>query len=276
VENMDGAGSLIAANHLYNVARPDGLTIGVFNEQQVLNQLTGAEGVQFDARRFGWIGSALKNTPACSIRADSPYRSGQDLLRQDLPPLVLGGTAAGANTDDFPRLLTSLFGMNLKLVSGYRGTAEIRLAVEAREVDGLCWSIEALEVGAPTWIETQFVTVPIYQASQPDSELEARFPTARRAEDLTQDDQVKRLVRAANAPGEFSRPFAGPPSMPEERLQALRAAFKATMEDPEFLAEAKQARLAIAPTYGDDTARIVNEVLSLPPELATRLAEIRR
>jgi tripartite-type tricarboxylate transporter receptor subunit TctC len=276
VENMDGAGSLIAANHLYKVARPDGLTIGLFNEQQILNQATGADGVQFDARRFGWIGSALKNTPLCSIRADSPYKNGNDLLRQDLPPLVLGGTGPGANTDDFPKLLTAVFGMNIKLVSGYRGSAEIRLATETKEVDGLCWSLEALEAGAPSWLETQFVTIPIYQASQPDSALEARFPTARRAEDLAKSDQERQLIRAANAPGEFSRPFVAPPGVAAERLQALRAAYKATMEDPAFLADAQQARLTIAPTFGDDTARIANQVLDLPPEQARRLAEIRK
>jgi tripartite-type tricarboxylate transporter receptor subunit TctC len=276
VENMDGAGSLIAANHLFSVARPDGLTIGLFNEQQILNQATGVEGVQFDGRRFGWIGSALKNTPLCSIRSDSPYRTGNDLLRHDLPPLVLGGTGPGANTDDFPKLLTAMYGTNIKLVSGYRGTADIRLATETREVDGLCWSLEALEVGAPSWLETQFVIVPIYQASQADPALEARFPTARRAEDLAKSDDERQLIRAANAPGEVSRPFVAPPGVPAERLQALRAAFKATLEDPAFLADAQQARMTIAPTFGEDTARIVNQVLDLAPEQAKRLAEIRK
>ncbi|HZT07351.1 MAG TPA: tripartite tricarboxylate transporter substrate-binding protein [Chloroflexota bacterium] len=86
VQNMDGAGSLVAANFLYNAAKPDGLTIGTFNEQQVLNQITAADGVQFDARKFSWIGSALGNTPICSVRADSPYKTAADLLRHDLPP----------------------------------------------------------------------------------------------------------------------------------------------------------------------------------------------
>jgi tripartite-type tricarboxylate transporter receptor subunit TctC len=276
VENMDGAGSLVAANHLFNVAKPDGLTIGLFNEQQVLNQLTGAEGINFDARRFSWIGSAVKNRTLCSIRADSPYKTGDDFLRQDLPPLVLGGTAAGANTDDFPKLLVALFGMNLKLVSGYRGTAEIRLAVENRELDGLCWSWEALEAGASGWIETGFITIPLYSAAQPDADLEARDPNARRVEDLAGDEQTKSLIRAANAPGEMAKPFVAPPGTPADRLQVLRDAFKATVEDPAFQADTKQAKLAITPTFGEDTAHMVNQVLDLPPEQARRLAEIRR
>ncbi len=276
VQNMDGAGSLVAANYLYNVAKPDGLTFGTFNEQQVLNQATAAEGIQFDARKFSWIGSALGNTPVCSIRSDSPYKSAADLLRRDLPPLVVGGTAPGANTDDFPKLLNAVLGTNFKLVSGYRGSADIRLAIEAGEVDGICWSREALQSGAPEWIATGFISVPIYEAAQRDPALEAEFPGATRVEELTTDEAIRRLVRAANAPGDISKPFAGPPGIPADRLQALREAFKATMEDPAFLAEAERAHMTIVPTFGDRTEQIVKEILDLPPDLARRLAEIRR
>ena len=276
VENMDGAGSLVAVNYLYNVAKPDGLSFGTFNEQQVLNQVTGIEGVQFDARKLSWIGSASGNTPLCSIRADSRYQSGRDLLRSDLPPLVVGGTAPGANTDDFPKLLNSLLGTNFKLVSGYRGSADIRLATEAGEVEGICWSLEALESGAPQWIENRFISIPIYEGGAQNTTLEARFPNAIRAEDLTTDEAVRRLIRAANAPGDIAKPFAGPPGIPPDRLQTLRDAFKETVADPAFLADAEQAKLTIVATFGEDTARIVGEILDLPPDLAARLAEIRK
>lgn len=276
VENMDGAGSLIAANHLYNVAKPDGLTIGTFNEQQVLNQTIGMDGVQFDARKFSWIGSALKNTTACTIRADSPYKKAEDFLRKDLPPLLLGGTAPGANTDDFPKLLAALFGTNLRLVSGYRGTADIRLATESREVDGMCWSWESLQATAKHWLDTDFITLPIYQAQERHPKLEERFPNARRAEDLVADEQTKKLIRAANAPGDISKPFVGPPGIPADRLKALQDAFTATMQDPAFLTDTEQARLEIDSNSGEKTAQIVNEILSLPPDLAKRLTEIRK
>lgn len=274
VENMPGAGSLIAANHLYNVAAPDGLTIGVFNERQVLNQITGAEGVQFDARKFGWLGNSLQTTTLCTIRSDSPYATGQDLLRKDLPPLVLGGTGPGAGTVDFPKLLTAALGANIRLVTGYGGTAEIRLAVEGREVDGLCWSYQSTIATAKHWVDTNFIRGPVYQAPEKSAKLEAQFPGAVRVEDLASDEQTKRLIRAASAPEAISRPFVAPPGLPPDRLKALQDAFWATMNDPALLADAEQIRLDLDPNPAAKTEAIVNEILGLPPDLAKRLGEI--
>jgi tripartite-type tricarboxylate transporter receptor subunit TctC len=276
VENMDGAGSLLALNHVYNVARPDGLTMGTFNELQVLNQVTGAEGVQFDARKLGWVGSAVKATTACTIRADSPYRVPEDLVRKDLPPLVLGGIGAGSNTDDFPKVLTGVLGANIRLVSGYTGTSTIRLAVESKEVDGLCWSYESVASTAKNWLDTNFIRVIVYQSNERAPKVETPFPTAKRAEDLTTDPQSKAVIRASMAPGAISKPFVVPPGVPPERFQALRDAFWATMQDPEFQADSEQARQDLDPSPGDVTERVVNEILGLSPELARRLAEIRK
>lgn len=276
VENMEGAGSLIATNHLYNVAKPDGLTIGVFNELQVLNQLTGAEGVQFDGRKFGWVGNAQRTTVACTVRADSPYTTAQDLSRRDLPPLVLGGTGPGADTHDFPKVLIGALGANIKLVLGYTGTGPIRLAVESREVEGMCWAYESVLATAQNWLETNFINVFIYQSRARDQRIEQRFPNARRAEDLTDDAGAKSLLRATTAPGAMAKPFAAPPGVPPDRLKALQDAFAATVKDPAFLAEAEQARLDIDPNPGPETQRIVNEILDLAPDLARRLGEIRK
>ena len=181
VENMDGAASLIAANHLYNLAKPDGLTIGVFNEAQVVNQATGGEGIAFDARKFGWLGNVQKVNTACTVRADSPYSTMQDLSRRDLPPLVLGSVGPGTATDEFPKILSSVFGANIRLVSGYGGTAPIRLAVESREVDGLCWAWDSVLGTARNWLETNYIKVPVYQGVEPDERIMSRFPTAVRA-----------------------------------------------------------------------------------------------
>src|SRR6185503_15087233 len=100
VENMDGAGSMLSMNQVYNTAKPDGLTMNVFNEAQILNQVVSSEGVNFDAKKMGWVGNAQRSTTACTIRADTPYQKAEDWLRKDLPPLNLGGTAPGSSTDD--------------------------------------------------------------------------------------------------------------------------------------------------------------------------------
>lgn len=276
VENMDGAGSLISANHIYNVAKPDGLTFGTFNELQVMNQLTGTEGVQFDARKFAWIGSAVRSTTACTIRADSPYKTAQDLKRRDLPPLIVGGTAPGANTDDFPKLLNALAGTNMRLVSGYRGTSDIRLATESNEVQGMCWSFESLQATAQRWVDDNFIIVPVYQARGKSAKILERYPNAVLAEDLVTDETSKKLIRAANAPGEISKPFAAPPGTPPHLLQTLREGFWAAVADPELLADVAQARLDQDPREGAEVEQIVGEILSLDSALAKRLAEIRQ
>ncbi len=276
VENMEGAGSLIAANHVYNVAKPDGLTIGAINELQVINQLTGVDGVRFDARKFGWLGNVQKNSLVCTIRSDTPYKVGRDLLRQDLPPLIIGATGPGADTYDFPKALIGALGANIRVVTGYQGTAPIRLAVESREVEGLCWAFESVIATAQSWLETGFATAIIYQASAPDPRVEQRFPGVQRAEDLASDEQGKRLIRAATAPGAISKPWLLPPGTPQDRVAALQKAFADTMEDPAFKADAEQAKVDLNPNSAAETQRIVNEILDLPPDLATRLAEIRK
>ncbi len=276
VENMDGAGSLIAANHIFNVAKPDGLTIGAINEVQVINQLTGGEGVAFDARKFGWIGNVQKNSQACTIRADSPYKTARDLLRQDLPPLVVGATGPGADTYDFPKALAGALGANIRVVSGYTGTAPIRLAVESREVDGLCWTYESYVSTASSWIDSGFSNLVVYQADKPDPRIEQRFPGVPRAEDLAPNDEARKLIRAATAAGAISKPWILPPGTPPDRVQALQKAFTDTMEDPAFKAEAEQAKVDVNPNSGPDAERIVNEILDLPPDLTARLAEIRK
>jgi tripartite-type tricarboxylate transporter receptor subunit TctC len=275
VENMDGAGSLIGANHLYNIAKPDGLTFGTFNEVQVINQLTNMDGVQFDARKYGWLGSVQQASTTCTIRSDSPYNTHQDLKRRDLPPLVFGGTAAGAATDDLPKMLDTVLGANVKLVSGYGGTAPIRLAVESREVDGLCWTWDSVRSTAQRWLDDKYVKAIVYQAPERDPRVEEYFPDAVRVEDLVDDPQSKAIIRAGMAPQAISKPFVTPPGLPPARLKALQEAFKATMEDPAFLAEMEQARQEVHPKTGDAALAVVNEILGLPPQLATRLAQIR-
>jgi tripartite-type tricarboxylate transporter receptor subunit TctC len=276
VENMDGAGSLLAANHLYNVDKPDGLTLGAFNELQIVNQVTGMDGVQFDARKFSWIGSAQQTTWSCIVRADSPYKTGQDFTRKDLPPLILGGTAPGASTDDFPKLLNALAGANIKLVSGYTGSNTIKLAVDSHEVDGLCFDFESLPIVGNDWLQNKSVNVPLYESRDGKSDaILKQFPNAVSAEDLISDPTSKQLLRAATAPTAMSKPLAAPPGVPADRLQALRDAYTATLNDPAFQADATTARLTIVPHTGQQVEQTVSDVLSLDPAMGKRLADIR-
>ena len=137
VENMTGAGSLIAANHVYKVAKPDGLTIGAFNGNQILNQLVGAQGIEFDARKMGWIGAPGYNHDLCLLNQKTGITSAEQWFSSKTP-LKLGGSAPGTPTDDGPKVLKEAIGLPMRLITGYKGTADIRVAVESGEVDGLC------------------------------------------------------------------------------------------------------------------------------------------
>src|SRR5229473_2999337 len=143
VQNMPGGNSIIAANHMYNVAKPDGLTIGTFNRNLPIAQLTRVQGVKYDMTKFAWIGSAANETTILAIRADLPYKTFAE-LRKAKEPVVVGSTGPGANTYDFPLLLKDLLGVNLKLVSGYSSSSDIMLAVERKEVEGRAGSYSSL------------------------------------------------------------------------------------------------------------------------------------
>src|SRR5438045_504895 len=144
VQNMPGGNSIIAANHMYNVAKPDGLTIGTFNRNLPIAQLTRVQGVKYDMTKFAWIGSAANEATILAIRNDLPYKN-FDELRKAKEPVVIGSTGPGANTHDFPLLLKDLLGLNLKIVSGYSSSADIMLAVERKEVDGRAGSYTSLK-----------------------------------------------------------------------------------------------------------------------------------
>ena len=172
VENMTGAGSLIAANHVYKVAKPDGLTVGAFNGNQILNQLVGAQGIEFDARKMGWIGAPGYNHDLCLLNQKTGITSAEQWLSSKTP-LKLGGSAPGTPTDDGPKVLKEAIGLPMRLITGYKGTADIRVAVESGEVDGLCgfsWaSIRA------TWrkaIESGLVIVMLQNAPKPSPDLQ--------------------------------------------------------------------------------------------------------
>jgi hypothetical protein len=169
-----------------------------------------------------------------------------------------------------------VLGANIRLVSGYAGTAPIRLAVESREVDGLCWAWDSVEGTARHWLESNFVKVPIYWGLDRDERIESRFPTALRTVDIATDDQSNRLVNAGMAGGAIAKGYVTPPGVPAARLRALQDAFNATMTDPGFVADMESARLEINASPAAKTEQIVNEIIGLTPELAKRLAETIR
>jgi len=263
VQNMPGGNSIIAANHMYNVAKPDGLTIGTFNRNLPIAQLTSVEGVKFDMRRFAWIGSAANETTVLAIRADLPYKT-FDELRKAKEPVVIGSTGPGANTHDFPLLLKDLLGVNLKIVSGYSSSADIMLAVERKEVDGRAGSFTSLR----PFIERNLVR-PVIRARSTEPGLE-KLPVD---ESFAPNPRAKAIMALRSAPELIARPYVLPPKTPDAIVAAVRDAFAKTIQDPELIAEGKKTKIELEFTPGDQAAKILSEVLNQPKDLVAEFTK---
>ena len=270
VQNMPGAGNLIATNYLYNIAKPDGLTVGNFVGGVILEQLLGRKGIEFDARKFEWIGVPIRYHPVCVISKASGIAN-MDKWVSSKTPVKLGGTGPGSTSDQIPRILKAALGLPIQAVSGYKGTSDIRLAVEGGEVDGACFAWQSIKV---TWRKAldagdASVVLQVMPERHPD------LPMIPLAINLAKTGESRSLLQAGvQNPATITLPYSMPPGTPKERVQELRRAFQETLRDKEFLAEAEKAKLDIDPMAGDEVERIVAGLFDLEPTLVAKLREI--
>lgn len=257
VQNMPGANSIIAANHVYAVTKPDGLTIGTFNRNLPIAQLTKVEGVKFDMAKFAWVGSAASECTVFAIRTDLPYKTFED-LRKSKQQIVIGATGPGASTYDFPLLLKEFLGVNIKLVSGYQSSADIMLAVERKEVDGRAGSFTSIR----PFIDRNLVR-PVLRARATEPGVE-NLPID---EDLAPTPRAKAIMALRSAPEIVGRPYVMHPNTPPEQLKTMRAAFAAAIKDPELVAEARKAKMDLEFVDGDVAVKVMNQVLSQPKDI---------
>jgi tripartite-type tricarboxylate transporter receptor subunit TctC len=269
VDNMTGAGSLVAANYLYNNAKPDGLTIANWNSALVFNQAMGDKNVKFDARRFGWIGAPTKSVPVCLIMAGAGPKTLDEIVKSG-KPLRMGGTGPGSHSIDMPLMLNRMTGTKFSVVSGYQGTAQIRIALQRREVDGLCTNWDSVLATQRELLDGKGDErlIPFILHARV-AEAEAKGVTL--ISEAIRDENHMRGYRAYMAQMEYSRPLTIAPNTPKERLEILRRAFKATVADGEFVAQANRLRLDINYVSGEESEKWVAEVLSLPPQLKDEL-----
>jgi tripartite-type tricarboxylate transporter receptor subunit TctC len=263
VQNMPGANSIISANHVYAVAKPDGLTLGTFNRNLVLAQLTNVSGVKYDMTKYAWIGSAASETTVLTIRSDLPYKSFDD-LRKAGKTVVIGATGPGANTYDFPLLLKEFLGVDLKIVSGYSSSSDIMLAVERKEVDGRAGSYTSLR----PFIDRKLVH-PVIRARAAEPGIE-HLPVD---ENLAPTPRAKAIMALRSAPEVIGRPYVMPPGTPGDIVRTMREAFRNAIGDPELIAQAKKAKMDLEYVSGDETLRILNEVLSQPKDVVDEFSK---
>jgi len=270
VENMTGAGSLISANHTYKVAKPDGLTIGHFIGGLFLQQLLGKPGIEFDARKFEYVGVPAQDDFMIGVSKASGITS-VDKWMAAKAPVKLGGVASGSGTDDLPNILKATLGLPVQLVSGYKGTADIRLAFSSGEVQGASNSWQSFKATWRKELEAGELIIVLQETLKAHPDL----PNVPVAVNFAKTDEARKLIRVVvQVHGPTVRPFALPPGTPKERVQSLRRAFVETLRDPELLAEATKARLEINPLDGAELERGIGEIFSLEPGLIAKLKEI--
>ena len=269
VENMAGAGHLIAANHMYQVAKPDGLTIGHFHGGWFLYQVFKRPGIEFDAAKFEFLGSPIKESRACAFTKASGITSVERWLASKTPVKV-GGIGGGA-PDDIAHMLAATTALPIQLVAGYKGTSEIRLAAESGELAGGCWTWDSIRSTWSKAIQSGEAIVVLQAVAKPHPEL----PNVPLAQSLAKTEEARQLIQAGiQEPADYYRPYVAPPRTPKARVETLRQAFGATMKDPEFLADAQKAKLDIEPITGNELANIVGKLFKLSPAMAGKLNDI--
>jgi tripartite-type tricarboxylate transporter receptor subunit TctC len=270
VENMPGAGSLIAANHVYRVAKPDGLTIGHFLGGLFLQQLFGLPGIEFDARKFEYIGAAVTDNPVCVLTKATGIDTVEKWLASK-SSLKMAGNAPGTIADDIPKILKASLGLPVRVVSGYKGASEMRLAAESGEVDGLCQGWDSIKATWRKRVESGDIHVVLQVLPKPHPDL----PKVSLAIDYAKTEEARQLIEAGiHAVSAAYRPFVLPPGTTKDRVQILRKAFMETMKDKEFLEDAKRSKLDLNPLNGEEVEQNVARLFSLKPPLVEKLKEI--
>jgi len=262
IENMGGASSIIAANHIYNAAKPDGLTIGTLNRAIPFAQLIKLEGVKFDVTKYAWVGSAAVEGSVFTIRAELPYKTVDD-LRKAKEPLAMGSSGAGTSDYQFALINKEFLGLNLKMIT-YPSSAECMLAVERKEVDGRAGSFSSLK----PFIDRGVVR-PILRGRVTEKGME-NLPLN---EDLTTDPMGKTIMAMFSSGDLIGRPYVAPPGTPEDVMKILRESFAKAAKDPELMDESKKVMMEVDYTPADECLKIVTYVLSQPEEIVKEFAK---
>jgi tripartite-type tricarboxylate transporter receptor subunit TctC len=270
VDNMSGAGSMISANHTFRVAKPDGLTIGHFIGGLFLQQILGKPGIEFDARKFEYIGAPAQDNFIMGLHKNTGFTSLQQWIAAKTV-VKFGGAGFGAGTDDLTAVARDVMGLPIQLVAGYKGTADIRLAFNNGEILGVTNSWQSTRSTWRNELDSGMLNMLVQLSIRSHAEL-TKYPLPG---DLIKTDDGRKIFQAvAQVHGASVRPFVLPPNTPQERVQMLRKAFMDTLADPDFIAEAKKGNIEINPVNGEDLAKSVQSVLQLEPSLVAKLKDI--
>ena len=263
-QNMPGAGSYAAASYIFNIAPKDGSVLGIIARDAALGPLSGATGARFDPTRLSWIGTPTKETNVCVAYHTSQVKSVLDLYDKQL---IVGDTGPGTGTRSYPKALNELLGMKFKLVGGFPASSDVFLAMERGEVAGICESLDSIKIRRPDWIPTRKISILFQGGAEPNPELDG-VPFVL---DLALTGEQRQALEFLYAGQGIGRPFVAPPDLPPDRLKMLRDAFKATMTDPAFVAEAQKSKLDLEPEDGEHLAVLIAKIYATPKPIVDKI-----
>ena len=264
---MPGAGSYAAASYIFNIAPKDGSVLGIIARDAALGPLSGATGARFDPTRLSWIGTPTKETNVCVAYHTSQVKSVLDLYDKQL---IVGDTGPGTGTRSYPKALNELLGMKFKLVGGFPASSDVFLAMERGEVEGICESLDSIKIRRPDWIPTRKISILFQGGAEPNPELDG-VPFVL---DLALTGEQRQAIEFLYAGQGIGRPFVAPPDLPPDRLKMLRDAFKATMTDPAFVAEAQKSKLDLEPEDGEHLAVLIAKIYATPKPIVDKITSM--
>jgi tripartite-type tricarboxylate transporter receptor subunit TctC len=275
VQNMPAAGGLVAANFVYEVAKPDGLTIASINPAHYFNQIQGNKEVKFDWTKFTWLASSDKSEHMLYMRTDAPYKTIQDVRKASEPPKC-GATGTGTSGHYIPRMLEEALGTKFTIVTGYAGGNEIDLATERNEVVCRSFTTAAYFAREPyhTWRKKNFVRILMQTGQKRDPRLPDTPLLGELMDEFKTSDLGRRVVTVMLGSGELGRPIVTHPATPPDRAKILRDAFTKSMADPALLEDAAKNKLEITPVSGEELSKIAKAVIDQPPEVIERIKKI--
>jgi tripartite-type tricarboxylate transporter receptor subunit TctC len=275
IQNVAGAAGLIGTNHVYNIAKPDGLTLGAIYPALYFEQLAKRPEVKFDWTKFIWIGSTVSSNSLMYMRADTPYKTIEDVRTATTPPKC-GATGVTSSAYYMPKLLEDAIGTKFDVVSGYVAGQDIDLAVERGEVQCRAFTVNAYFAREPfiTWRKKNFVRVLYQTGNKRDARLKDVPLFNELMDKYKTPEPVRHLAKVVLAADEFGRPIVFPPGVPMDRVKILREAFNKTISDPALLAEAEKRRLEIDPAKGEELDALAKEVMTAPPEIVEKVKKL--
>ena len=266
VQNMPAGNSIAAANHLYNVAAKDGTAIALLQRGMLLAHLINTSGIQFDVQKFNWLANLNSETGLVLVMANHPHQNAKDLFDKEL----IVGASTGIDPELSPRIYNALLGTKIKIVTGYRGTTEIGLAMERGEVQGIGdWSWSSLKAQKPQWISEKKVRILMQGALERDREL----PDVPNALDFVKNETDRQAMQLYFSQKTVARPVVAPPGVPAARVEDWRKAFMALDGDKAFMEEVEKARLEVSLASGDSVTKVINMVATASPEVRARFVE---